>query len=119
MYEKELEAYERGVEMKKENFRNASPTGFCFIYERELEAGEEILLKMPIVTANKRGVNDVGFAYENGICLYGTLSGNPEGENAIWQQIQPYDEVNKTTSYLKIVNTGEQSARVNVRAILN
>lgn len=93
--------------------------GFNYIYENELAPNEERILKMPRVSANKRGVNDVGFQYEDGIVLSATLAQRPGDENTIWQEIQPFDEINKTTAYIKIVNSGEKSARVSIRAILN
>ena len=93
--------------------------GFHFVYEKELGAGEEVILKMPPVSPNKRGINDIGWQAEGDVILYGTLSSKPEDERAIWQEIQPFDEVNKTTAYIKIVNKGTNSARVTIRAILN
>lgn len=93
--------------------------GFCFSYEKELEPGETRLLKMPRVSANKRGVNDIGFAAEHGITIYATLSEKPQNDEVtLWQEINPFDEINKTAAYIKIVNSGEQPARINVRAIL-
>lgn len=99
-------------------FKNEG-NGFNYIYEKYIEPNEERILKMPVVSANKRGVNDIGFLYEEGITLYATLARKPESETAIWQEIQPFDEVNKTTAFIKIVNTGKQKAKVNIRAILN
>ena len=36
-------------------------TGFDYVYEDTVGAGEAIYLKMPVVSANKRGVNDIGW----------------------------------------------------------
>ena len=93
--------------------------GFNYIFEKVFASGESAILKMPTVTPNKRGINDIGFAAEDGITLYATISGDPEKETVIWQEINPFDEINKTTSYIKIVNTSAERKRVNIRAILN
>lgn len=100
-------------------WRNGSAhNGFSFYINKTVPCGEEMYVKMPVVSANKRGVNDIGFAYEDGIKLYATLSEDLSSENTIWQEIQPFDEINKTAAYIKIVNGGENSAKVNLRAIL-
>ena len=105
--------------MKIEYFGNVSQYAFSYHYDRELLPGEEVVLKMPMVTPNKRGVNDIGFAYEGDVVLSGTLSAEPLSDDAVWQTIHPYDEINKTVSYLKIKNRGDTRAKINVRAILN
>ena len=102
-----------------EVFKNNSRYGFSYYYDKKVRPGEIRYLKMPTVSPNKRGINDIGFAYEDGISIYATLSADPFGENTIWQKINQYDEINKTISYIKIENAGESNARVNIRAILN
>lgn len=100
-------------------WRNTSVhKGFSYYINAVVPKNEERYVKMPVVTSTKRGVNDIGFAYDEGIKLYATLSEDLPSENTIWQEIQPLDEVNKTTAYIKICNTGETDARVNLRAIL-
>lgn len=106
-------------EISYDRFQNASEYGFSYYYERSIDAGETRYLKMPAVTPNKRGVNDIGFACEDGIMLYATLSEKPNTVNTLWQEINPFDEINKTVSYIKIVNSAQSAARVNIRAILN
>jgi hypothetical protein len=107
-------------EYKFGEWRNASQHGFSFYFDKLIPAQETWYLKMPVVSPNKRGVNDVGFAYESGITLYATLSEDPTKETAIWMQVNPFTELNKTVSCLKIVNTDtEHPKRVNIRAILN
>lgn len=98
---------------KKEN------NAFSFVYDKKIPAKQTVYLKMPAVTPNKRGVNDIGFAYEEGITLYATLAADPLDDNAIWQEIMPFDEINKTVSYIKIKNDASGAARVNIRALLN
>ena len=93
--------------------------GFNYVFEKAIPAGETVMLKMPTITPNKRGINDIGFAVEEGIILYATISSKPYDDSAIWQEIQPFDEINKTTSYIKIENTSGENKRVNIRAILN
>lgn len=109
----------QSAEYNVDTFKNASAYGFSFYYDKTIAANETRYLKMPVVTPNKRGINDIGFAYEGDIVLYATLSEEPFGLGAIWQEINDFDEINKTISYIKIVNNGDSSARVNIRAILN
>ena len=97
----------------------SSHHGFSYYLDAVIPAGETKYIKMPVVTPNKRGVNDIGFAYDNGITLFATLSEKPLSDGAIWQEIQPFDEINKTVACIKIQNSGTKSARVNIRAILN
>lgn len=99
-------------------FKNTT-NGFNYVFEQDIEPNKTEILKMPIVTPNKRGINDIGFAVEDGIVLYATISAEPLGDTAIWQEIQEFDEINKTTSFIKIVNTSDEKKRVNIRAILN
>ena len=93
--------------------------GFNYTFEKDIAAGATEILKMPTVTPNKRGINDIGFAADDGIILYATISAEPEKDSAIWQEINPFDEINKTTSYIKVVNTTGEKKRVTIRAILN
>lgn len=91
--------------------------GFNFVYEKELEANETVILDMPAVSPNKRSVNDIGWQTDGDVTLYGTLSSDPESEKALWQEIKESDEVNKTVSAIKIVNGGSACSIV-IRAIL-
>ena len=94
--------------------------GFNFVYEKELEAGETVILDMPVVSANKRGINDIGWQTDSDdVILFGTLSSNPESDTALWQLIERDYEVNKTLSAIKIYNSGEMKSRIVIRAILN
>lgn len=90
--------------------------GFNFVYESELSANETVILTLPPVSPNKRGINDIGWQTDGDITLYGTLSSNPDSENALWQEIKENDEVNKTVSAIKIVN-GDTDCNVVIRAI--
>ena len=106
--------------MKTEYFRNAS-NAFNYSFEKLLKPAETVLLKMPPVSANKRGINDIGFISENEISLFATLSSRPDNDEVtLWQEIRPFDVINKTTSYIKIVNNSQTDfQRVNIRVILN
>lgn len=95
-----------------------STNGFDYYFEKELEPNEEILIKMPAISPNKRGVNDIGWQTDGDAILYATLSYKPFSENAIWTKIEDYDEINKTISYIKIVN-GNSKCRVAIKALLN
>ena len=90
---------------------------FSFVFEKDLAKGEAIMVKMPAVSANKRGVNDIGWMSDGNVSLYGTLSENPKSEKALWQEIRVNDEVNKVVSALLIVNNGD-ACRFEMRAIL-
>lgn len=92
--------------------------GFNFVYEDELEANGTVILKMPPVSPNKRGINDIGWQSDGDIKLFGTLSSEPESEDALWQEIKDGEEVNKTVYALKVVNNGA-ACKVAIRAILN
>ncbi len=90
--------------------------GFNYVFEKEIGAGETVILKMPPVSPNKRGINDIGWQTDGSVTLYGTLSSDPESDGALWQEIKESDEVNKTVTAIKIVNGGS-ACNVTVRAI--
>ena len=94
--------------------------GFNFVFDEKIPGNTTEILKMPVVSANKRGINDIGFTVGDGVRLYATLSIKPDIEDEeIWQEIEAFDEINKTTSYIKIVNTADAARRVIIRVILN
>ena len=90
---------------------------FNFVFERELAANETVILKMPTVSPNKRGVNDIGWQTDGDVKLYGTLSEQPESDTALWQEIKESDEINKTVSAIKIVNSGA-ACKIAIRVIM-
>ncbi len=92
--------------------------GFNYVYERKLAAGETRYLKMPTISPNKRGINDIGWQTDGDVTLFGTLSSKPESAVALWQEILSHDDVNKTVSALKIQNNGS-ACTIIIRAILN
>ncbi len=73
---------------------------------------------MPAISPNKRGVNDIGWQIDGDAVFYATLSYKPESESAIWTKIEDYDDINKTISYIKIIN-GNSKCRVAIKALLN
>lgn len=93
--------------------------GFNYFYDGLIEPKSSIIIKMPRPTPNKRGVNDIGFAFRGDVKVYGTISKSYAGDNVVWVEIEPFNDVNKTITYLKLENTGESAAVINVRAILN
>jgi hypothetical protein len=97
-------------------FDRTGTTGFNFVFEKDLKANETIIVKMPAISANKRGINDIGWLSDGNVTLYGTLAKNPKSEKALWQEIRVNDEVNKVTSAIKIVNNGD-ACRIEMRAI--
>lgn len=96
-------------------FRRVS-NAFNFVFERDLKEKETVIVKMPPVSPNKRGINDIGWLSDGDITLYGTLAGNPKSETALWQEIRVNDEINKVISAVKIVNNGN-ACRIEMRAI--
>ena len=96
-------------------FKNES-NGFNYVFEKELTPNEEIILKMPRVSANKRSVNDIGWMCDNEVAIYATLASDPETTN-MWQEVRQNDDINKTISALKIVN-GSSYCNIAVRVIM-
>lgn len=100
---------------------------FNFVFRKEIGAKEAIIVKMPPVSANKRGINDIGWISdaetdEEGnpkIRLYGTLAENLRDGESLIQEIQENDEVNKTVSAIIVKNLGEKACTVEMRAIFN
>lgn len=105
--------------MEMYEFKKDSGTGFSFVFERDLKAGDEIIVKMPAVSANKRGINDIGWLTDGNVTLSGTLAKDPRSKKALWQEIREHDEVNKVTSALKVKNNGDYACRIEMRVILN
>ena len=99
-----------------EKFKNDS-NAFNFSFERTLKANEKVILQMPVVSPNKRGINDIGWLTDGSVTIYGTLSSDPEN-TTLWQEIKDSDDVNKTVSALKIVN-GSSACSIAIRVILN
>ena len=91
--------------------------GFNYVYEKTLKPFEERIVKLPSVSSNKRGINDIGWVATGEVALYGTLSARPDKED-IWQQIIDRDEINKTVSALKVVNGGAECKLI-IRVIMN
>ena len=100
------------LEFKKSHFN-----GFNYVFEKHLKPYEEVIIKTPPVSANKRGINDIGWQSDGEVTLWGTLSNDPE-HTTLWQQIIDRDEVNKTIYALKVVN-GQKACDVIIRVILN
>ena len=106
--------------MKLYEFERANGTGFNFVFEHNLLPGETIYIRMPAVSANKRGINDIGWLTDGSketFRLWGSLAKNPFADNAIWQEIQENDEINKVTAFLKVENKDTVSRRIEMRAI--
>lgn len=99
-----------------DKFKNDS-RGFNFVYEKELAADETVIIDMPPVTPNKRGVNEIGWQTDGDVTIYGTLSSKPESDTALWQEIKENDTVNKTVSAIKVVNGGA-ACNIAIRVIM-
>lgn len=91
---------------------------FHYVFERNLKAGETVLVKVPRVSANKRGVGDIGWQTDGNVTVYATLASHPSAASTLWQELCPNDDVNHTVSAFKIQNNGEV-CRVTVRVLLN
>ena len=117
--------------VKVQGFKRTSSNGFNFVFRGEVKPNDIIIVKMPPVSANKRGINDIGWISDapldltnplypqQTIRLYGTLAENPKDGEALIQEIGANDEVNKTTSAVIVRNTGTEKCRIEMRAILN
>lgn len=117
--------------VKVQGFKRTSSNGFNFVFRGEVKPNDVIIVKMPPVSANKRGINDIGWISDAEldtsnpeqpqpkIRLYGTLTENPRDGESLIQEIGANDEVNKTTSAILVKNTGEKTCRIEMRAILN
>lgn len=90
---------------------------FNYLFDYNLSPNEVIIVKLPEVTSNKRGINDIGWQASGNVELFGTLRYNINKE-IIWDKIENNSEINKTVSALKIVN-GSSPSRIILRAILN
>ena len=107
-------------------FKRTSSNGFNFVFRGEVNPNDVIIVKMPPVSANKRGINDIGWISdaepdESGqpqIRLYGTLAENPKDGSALIQEIGANDDVNKTASAVIVRNTGTKKCRIEMRTIL-
>ncbi|MCH5213196.1 MAG: hypothetical protein J1G06_09280 [Oscillospiraceae bacterium] len=105
---------------------NTSGNGFRYHYERNkhsrygtLKPGEEAIVIMPQISANKRGINDIGWQTDGaGVVLYGTFSPNPESDDAMWSKINNGAAVNKTVTALKFINNGSVECNVSAKVIL-
>ena len=107
--------------MKVYEFRKSTASGFCYVFEKYLNTDDEIIVKMPAISANKRSVNDIGWisnAEPGKLTISGTFAEDPKNKDALWMVIRENDEINKTTAALKIKNTG-QRCKIEIRAILN
>jgi hypothetical protein len=99
--------------------------GFNYCYEGKVESNAEVVLALPLVTANKRSVNDIGWMVgcsddtdADLIVVSGTLSSDPFSEDAMWQQLIAGEDINKTLSGIKVRNASEKECTVCIRVIL-
>lgn len=92
------------------------PNGFSYVFEKTLAPYEEVIVKLPSVSSNKRGINDIGWVSKGDATLWGTLSSSPKTTN-MWQQILDRDDINKTVTALKVKNGGAENTVI-IRAIL-
>ena len=93
--------------------------GFNYVLEGVLEAGATVFIKMPPVSANKRGVNDIGWQCDgDDVTLYATLATHPE-KTDFWSEVKENYVVNKTISALKVTNNDSAACNICIRVILN
>ena len=91
---------------------------FNYVFGKDIKENEVIIVKLPVVSANKRGINDIGWLSDGNVRIYGTLAKDPNSKKALWQPIRESDEINKVTSAILVVNNGD-SCRIEMRAIFN
>ena len=99
-------------------FVKTDNTGFNYRWNGKVSAGEEIILRLPLVTANKRGVNDIGWQIDGDARLFATVSDFREDSTVIWQEIFDDEGINKTASAVKLIG-GAGVSDVWLRVILN
>ena len=106
--------------IKVYEFDRANGTGFCYVFARTIQPGDggRIIVKMPVVSANKRGVNDIGWMASGDVTLSGTFANHPT-EESLWQEIKDCDEINKVTSAILIRNNETRPVKIEMRVILN
>lgn len=91
---------------------------FNYVFDYDLKPNETIIVKMPVVSSNKRGVNDIGWQADGDVKLYGTICFDPKKTTTLWDKIENNSDINKTVNAIKIVN-GMHPTRIVMRAILN
>lgn len=95
-----------------------SQNAFNYTFKRKLKGDETIIIKVPPVAPNKRGINDIGWqTNSNDVVLYATIDDNPE-QSEMWSELMPEYVVNKTASYLKVHNNGSDEAYICIRIIM-
>lgn len=104
--------------IEKEFLRDDHGQGFSYYFEDTVKAGETVFLLLPRTTANKRGVNDIGWQIDGEAKLYGTASVHPDKDTALWQEIHDYEDINLCASAVKIVGEGGES-KVCIKIRLN
>lgn len=93
--------------------------GFNYVFEGKIAAGETIYIKMPVVSANKRGVNDIGWQCDGeNVVLSATISRSPR-TTTLWSVVEENYLVNKTVSGLKFENKDMTACNLCIRVILN
>ncbi len=102
----------------KNGFRVADNSGFNYSCQGNIEAGETVIIPLPNVSANKRGVNDIGWQIDGDAEIYATIAKKPKEENTPWQKIEDYEDINKCASAIKIVG-GAGTSAIYLRIILN
>lgn len=107
-----------------DKFKRSTLDGFNYVYERSKSKGnpiknnETVVVRMPRIAANQRGVNDIGWQCDSEyVLLYATFSENPESESAMWTIVPDGNAINKTITALMIRNTGRECS-ICIRAIL-
>lgn len=104
--------------MKIEQFLKESRS-FVSFYTRIVKPSEIVYVALPKPNQNHRGINDIGWQCDSDfVKLYGTLASESGIKDAIWEEIPSGYAINKTTSLLKIVNEGENEARIIVKSSL-
>lgn len=92
---------------------------FNYVFDYVLGPLETVVVDMPDVSPNKRGVNDIGWQADGDVKIYGTVCHKIQNDTTMWEPIEKNAEINKTVSGLKIENAGMESVRIVIRAILN
>ena len=100
--------------MRKDIETNA----FNFFYDRILKPNEEVIVVLPRINPNARGVNDIGFTRDAPVKMFATIDHIFISPETQWQEIIS-NRVNKTVRALKVRNEGSEATRFLCRVILN
>lgn len=91
--------------------------GYNYVYEGTINPLATVIFKMPKVSSNRRGINDIGWQADRQVAVFGTISKSPE-TTGLWQEIDDRDDINKTVSAVKITNMEDEICNIAIRILM-